>query len=89
MTRLRFGKCLLNDTLGLMNRHDSGLCDTCFVKEDVKHFLMDCVDYVPIQEILVQSLLDANSRMSVESLLGNSVHFDAVIDFVKKSKRAL
>ena len=50
ITRLRFGKCLLNDVQKLMGKHPDGRCDFSVasnveeeVKEDVKHYLMDCM----------------------------------------------
>ena len=49
ITRLRFGKCLLNDVPKLMGKHPDGRCDFCMasnvaeeVMVDVKHYLMDC-----------------------------------------------
>ena len=46
ITRLRFGRSLLNDTLGTMKKtHDSGNCDFCYIKEGVDYLLMVCIDF--------------------------------------------
>ena len=42
ITRLRLGKCLLNSYLHKINRHETGLCDTCELPETVEHFLLNC-----------------------------------------------
>ena len=36
ISRLRFGKCLLNNVLGLFERHESGFFDFCGVRKNVK-----------------------------------------------------
>ena len=42
ITRLRLGKCLLNSYLHQINKHETGLCETCKVPETVQHFLLEC-----------------------------------------------
>ena len=41
VSSLRFGKCLLNDILGLFGKHGSRFCEFCRVKENVTHLLID------------------------------------------------
>ena len=45
ITRLRLGKCLLNDVMSLMGKYPDGRCNYCVAsnieedeKEDVKHY---------------------------------------------------
>ena len=57
ITRLRFGKCLLNNTLAIMKKHDQGNYDFCYIKEDGEHFLMDCIDFQHFQVNLIDKIL--------------------------------
>ena len=45
LTRLRLGKCMLNDTLKLFGKHETGFCDFCYMTEEVDHFLLQCIDF--------------------------------------------
>ena len=42
MSRLRLGKVNLNERLYLMKKHDSGLCNSCNVTENIDHLLLTC-----------------------------------------------
>ena len=55
--RLRFGKCLLNNVMNFMGKHLDGKCNYCVAshieeeeKEDVKNYLMDCMEFVHLRE---------------------------------------
>ena len=42
ITRLRFGKALLNDHLHKLKIHPDGLCHTCKMPETTEHCLLNC-----------------------------------------------
>jgi ribonuclease HI len=42
ITRLRLGKCCLNQYLYRINKHPTGYCDFCKVPETITHFLLQC-----------------------------------------------
>ena len=35
---------------GLFGKHESGFCDFCGLRENVKHFWMDCLEFQTFQE---------------------------------------
>jgi len=61
LTRLRLGKCRLNNNLHKIRRHENGLCDTCKVPETVQHFLLDCQTSNIFYNSRVKTLKDALS----------------------------
>ena len=85
LTRLRFGKGLLNDVLHLMKKCDSELCDFCQIKENVSHFLLDCTEYNDMQVALFDKVLTAGEQPSIETLLGEKRWYDDVFDYVIKT----
>ncbi len=44
LTRIRFGKCMLNAIKHKMDLHPNENCDFCQVKETIEHYLFDCID---------------------------------------------
>ena len=42
ITRLRLDHTGLNSTLALMGKRNSDKCETCDVKENVQHILINC-----------------------------------------------
>lgn len=89
LTRLRFGKCLIGDVLHVIGKKPHNRCDTCDIKEDVSHFLLDCTEYQEFQVELNDKLLNGNYTPSIGSLLGNSIWFEDVWEYVLKTKRSL
>ena len=88
LSRLRFGKCLLNDTLELFRQSD-GLCNFCLEKEDVKHFLLNCLDYNVEQDVLVQALHRKGFTITLANLLGNKCFYDLIWEYVCNVNRKL
>ena len=89
LTRLRFGKCLLGDILHLFKKKESNLCDTCNVKEDVHHFLFDCTKYRDFQVERNDVLLNFNTILTIQTLLGQTRWFGEVWNYVVKTERLL
>src|ERR1700761_8888639 len=42
ITRLRLGKCKLNQYLNTMKCHPDGLCPKCKQMEDIQHYILKC-----------------------------------------------
>jgi hypothetical protein len=89
LTRLRFGRCLLNDTLSLLKKRDDSNCDFCFIREDVQHFLLDCLDFQVFQDKLIKAVLDRKMVVSLETLLKNQCFFDLVWEYVQATHKQL
>ena len=89
ITRLRFGKSCLNDVMYLMNKRDNDLCDFCHIKEDVSHFLLDCIDFQELQQIIIDKFLNEGSLITLEALLGDKKWYDDVWNYVKQSGKDL
>jgi len=68
ITRLRLGKCRLNNYLYNLKLHPSGLCDVCGSIETVEHYLLDCVN-----QTTLRCLLSSICRPT-EANLGLSLH---------------
>ena len=67
ITRLRFGKCLLGDVLNKIGRKLTNKCDTCDVKEDVKHYLLVCPEYKDYQIDLNDKVISADYVPSIHT----------------------
>ena len=87
ITRLRLGKCLLNDVLYTYKVKDTNLCDFCDIKEDVTHFLLDCIDFQHLQQKIIDKFLSAGSQLTITSLLGDSKWYNDVWDYVIQSQK--
>ena len=87
LTRLRFGKCLLGDVLHMMKKRNTDCCEFCHIKEDVSHFLMDCLDHQDLRININDKVLMAGQVPSVKTLLGDSRWFDEVWNYVVQTKR--
>ena len=89
ITRLRFNHCLLNSTLYLMNKHDDGKCGFCMVKEDVVHFLLDCLEFQRLQQKIVSIMLDKGLTVNITNLLGSRSLEELVWEYIVESKKIL
>ena len=85
ITRLRLGKCRLNDVLFLLHQRDNDLCDFCYIKENVSHFLLDCIDFQHLQQPIIDKFLHEGRLVSVEALLGEDKWYDDIWNYVKLS----
>ena len=87
LTRLRFGKGLLGDTLYKIGRQNSNLCQFCHVKEDVKHYLCECANYQDLQVEVNDKVLMTGSVPSAKNLLREEKWFNDVWSYVIQTKR--
>ena len=79
ITRLRLGKCLLNSCLHQINKHDTGLCDTCKVPETVEHFLLYCQ---------TANIFYGSKVTTLKEALNNE-KIDKIYDRIRKLKRKI
>ena len=89
ITRLRFGKCLLADVLHLLGRQQNDRCEYCHAREDVHHFLMDCMRYTDSQVERNDSMLESGVTPSIEEILGNPRWYEILWNYILKSERSL
>jgi ribonuclease HI len=89
ITRLRLGKCLLNDVLHLYKKHDTGLCDTCLLKEDVTHYLLDCIEYDKWQEPIINKMINKGLTINIHTLLSNQNMYNDIWLYILNTNRQL
>ena len=82
ISRIRLGKCQLNGYLHTINRHKTGLCDTCAVPETVQHFLMECQNKVTSAVKL--HCTKKNIPWNIETILSNSSTLDVIFDNIER-----
>lgn len=76
-TRLRFGKCALNDHLHCVGVHATGHCDSCKVPETVQHFLLECSNEVARR--VREACDDLHIAPTIESALGNRSVLETIL----------
>ena len=88
ISRLRLGRCHLNQYLFQMKKKVSGKCRTCPSKEEtISHFLLEC----PTQELLrhhIRSKLQIQS-VDLRTMLSNSASIDLIYHWVKEKRSNL
>ena len=89
LSRLRFGKCLLNDTLLMFRKHPTGLCDFCHYPDSVDHYLLQCIDFQDHWLRLVELLLEKGFQVSAINLLKNVCFYNEIWEYVKLTKKVL
>ena len=89
ISRLRFNKCLLGDTEYMLNKRDSPLCKACKVKEDVSHFLLDCIEYTDLQVTRNDHLIMIGLIPTIQSLLGNDNSYGPLWSYICESNKVL
>lgn len=71
LTRLRFGKCWLNEFRYLLNKSNSPLCEVCLVVENVEHFLTDCVKHFSLSLVLTDILRKKKEKIDIKNILND------------------
>ena len=68
ISKLRIGKCALNQHLFLLKHHPDGKCQVCPQEnENVRHFLMEC----PTQSVLREEIRTRTNLSEMSSMLSN------------------
>ena len=80
---------MLNDTLKLFGKRETGFCDFCYMTEDVDIFWLQCIVFQEHWKVLVTALLGKIMIMSVVNLLQNEYFYDLILRYVQKTERGL
>ncbi len=56
MTMLRLGHGSLNNTLKMMGKHQTGLCEGCREEESVEHIIINCKRYETQRQVMKNNL---------------------------------
>ena len=73
LSRLRFGVCWLNCTKAVFDKEKSDLCDTCLVRENVDHFILECVKHFSLSLELVNILLEKDENRDIFNVLKTKI----------------
>jgi len=72
ITRLRLGRCLLNEYLHKIKQHDTGYCEGgCGVTETVHHYLLECPGNVTLHTALENACALSNAPFTLHYILNN------------------
>ena len=75
ISKLRIGKCALNQDPFLLKRHPDGKCQVCPQEdENVWHFLMEC----PAQSVLREEIRTRTNLSEMSSMLSNPASVDLI-----------
>ena len=85
ISRLRLGKCHLNYYLHKINRHATGLCQTCNVNETIEHFLLDCRES-QLNVDIFNKCCELSLPVNIHNILNNPILIDTIFE---KNKRKL
>ena len=82
ITRLRFGKTLLNDNLFLFKRHPTGSCSLCGISETVIHVLLYCRKYTNFHKFIKDKLNKLNLEFNIVNILSTSSLYEDIYNFI-------
>jgi ribonuclease HI/exonuclease III len=88
ITRLRLGKCNLNQYLLAIKRHPDGLCDTCHVPETIIHLLLECKSN-GFPQLLTTRCNELHLQPTLSNLLSTPALQDLVFDLILNTSRIL
>jgi ribonuclease HI len=80
ITRLRLGHCCLNHYLYVIDRHDTGLCQSCDVAETVEHHLLYCTANQVLSSKLKNVCSTVNKCFTIATILNESACIDIIYD---------
>src|SRR4029434_6633555 len=89
--RMRIGHTALNSNLFIMNKHPSGNCEVCGVREDVEHVLLSCERFSRQREKLKRTVSAEKRVFSLETLLGEpraGSITGSIVSFIKETQLA-
>ena len=83
ISKLRIGKCALNQHLFLLKHHPDGKCQVCPQEdENVRHFLMEC----PAQSVLREEIRTRTNLSEMSSMLSNPASVDLIFRWICKNR---
>ena len=75
-------------TTNLIGKHHDGLCAFCKVKEDVEHYLLNCIEFINHQEIMINEMVKENVNVTLVNLLKNKFE-DKIFMYIINTKKVL
>ena len=88
-TRLRFGKCCLNENLHKIGRHSDGSCDSCNSTETIEHYILECRNNAVLTNELKEICKRKNIQMNLCSVISDSDTLNKITDYISRSKHKL
>ena len=88
-TRLRLGKCWLNDYLKVIGRHADGNCVRCKKPETIEHFIMECVLNSDLISEIKNSCMNQKIPMNITTILKNNETMEKITDYIIKNGRKI
>ena len=83
ISKLRIGKCALNQHLFLLKHHSNGKCQVCPQEdENVRHFLMECL----AQSVLREEIRTRTNLSEMSSMLSNPASVDLIFRWICKNR---
>ena len=83
ISKLRIGKCALNQHLFLLKHHPDGKCQVCPQEdENVRHFLMEC----PAQSVLREEIRTRTNLSEMSTMLSNPASVDLIFRWICKNR---
>ena len=56
-------------------------------KEDVKHYLLDCMEYMHLREEVERVIMNEGRVVSVETVLGDSGFYGVLWNYIREPKK--
>jgi ribonuclease HI len=82
ITRLRFHNCHLNNYLHKIGLHQTGLCSTCNVTEDVEHFLLYCSKHMELSSKLKDTAMMLKVVFSLTLILSEEPFLSIIYSYI-------
>ena len=89
MTRLRLGKAGLNHYLQQINKHESGLCNSCHMPETIEHFILECSGNEEMVREIRRKCNEAGIELNLTNILSHKSLLEIVVDHIINIKRTI
>ncbi len=84
ITRLRLGHTRLNNTMHLINKHPTRLCEVCDVNETVEH-VMYCRKYMAERNELKDELENKGEQFTIKNLLNPERNTKSLLQYLGRT----
>ena len=81
-TRLRLGKCYMNEYLKIIGRHADGNCDRCMTPETIEHFILECSKNSDLLREIKDSCRTQKIPVDITSVLRNIETMNIITDYI-------
>lgn len=87
LSRFRYGKNWLNATKFIIGKSTTENCEVCLIKETTEHFLLECPKNIDLTLKLINTMLQENERISIETILDNKKCLEIIWEYVQKMNK--